>query len=75
VVLELRRSSSADHHFHGGKVRLLKRSSELGEDCSSGVLERTILEQLVPGKTMFPHVVRCDQIALLKILLLGEIQG
>jgi hypothetical protein len=25
-------------HFRGGKVRLLKRSSESGEDCSSRVL-------------------------------------
>jgi hypothetical protein len=35
----------------------------------------TILEQFAPWKTVFfPRVVSCDEIALWKILLLGEIQ-
>jgi hypothetical protein len=43
------------------------------EDYSSGVLypRRIYLLKIKP----FFHVVSCDEIALRKILLLGEIQG
>jgi hypothetical protein len=34
MVLELWRGSSPERHFSGGKVRLLKRSSQYEEDCS-----------------------------------------
>jgi hypothetical protein len=53
VVLELARSSSLEHHFRGGKVRLLQRSSKSREDCSGGVLEPR-WSNLLHGKPFFP---------------------
>jgi hypothetical protein len=52
-------------------VRLLQRSSESAEDCSGGVL-KLHWGNLLHGKPVFSQVVSCDDIALRKILLLGE---
>jgi hypothetical protein len=76
VVLAHWRSSSPEYHIWCVKVRLLQQSSESG--VRRGLIwqsSRTILEQFAPQKSFFPHEVRCDEIALRKSLLLGEIQG
>jgi hypothetical protein len=54
VVLELRMSSSPECYFRGGKVRLLERSSESGEDCSNRVLE-PCWSTLLRGKPILYH--------------------
>jgi hypothetical protein len=69
MVLEIWRSSFPELHLRGFEVRLLQRSLESGEDCSRGVLEPRWSNLLCRKR------VSCDEIALQKILLLGEIQG
>jgi hypothetical protein len=51
-----------------------QQSSESGEDCSSGVLELCSSNLLCRKKTVLPHVVSFDEVALQKILRLGVIQ-
>jgi hypothetical protein len=50
MVLELQQSSSPERHFRGGKVRLLRQSSDSGEDNSGRV---RIPERAAPAEFGF----------------------